>query len=758
MTAHLTVADGLANDVIRALLFDRHGNLWIGTDAGLGRRGPDGRIVNFLTARGGVFALLEDPARPGDVFAGTEFGLHRLHPREDGAVGITTYTTREGLFDDSMWTLLDDGRGNLWMDSNKGIVRMAWADLDRFDRRQIASIPRVVYGVQDGLRSREGNGGHQPTGWRDHAGRLWFAMVKGAAMVDPARLAAGTPTPRVKIEELTADGQPIPALTDHPASLPADTRKLELGFTALNLGNPDGTRLRYRLDPFEKGWTEAGVERVAHYTNLPPGNYRFLLQAAGGDGAWDTDGAAFAFTLLPHIYQQVWFRLLGFAAVVAIGWGWLRLHKRQLMTRLDRAEADVRERKRYQEVLSAAHEQAERARIEAERARAEAERANEAKSQFLSRTSHELRTPLNAILGFGQLLEMSELPTMEKESAAHILKAGRHLLNLVNDVLDIARIEAGHSHLSLEPVALWDVAQECLNLVRRMALQRGVTLETEGLTQSGPFVTADRQRFRQVLLNLLANAIKYNRDHGAVTLSYRELPPAPTYGNVPAGHFLRIEVADTGAGLSADDISRLFVPFERLRAESQNIEGSGLGLALSKPLVEAMGGRIGAESEVGTGSTFWVDLPLAENPCAGLEHIDSPLPDSLEEVPGVVLYIEDNLSNLRLVECLLGRFPGVELLTAMQGGLGLEIARARRPDLILLDLHLPDIPGWEVLAALQAEASLRGIPVVVVSADVTGRQIERLKHAGARAYLTKPLDVGQFLEVLQEHLRRKEFA
>ena len=387
-------------------------------------------------------------------------------------------------------------------------------------------------------------------------------------------------------------------------------------------------------------------------------------------------------------------------------------------------------------------------------AKEEAERANNAKSEFLSRMSHELRTPLNAILGFGQLLEVSELRDGQEESVNHILKAGRHLLHLIDDVLAISRIEAGRMHLSLEPVPVGEMVRECLNLVGRQAADHDVRF-TDRCGDEPVHVQADRQRLRQVLLNLLSNAVKYNRRGGAVTLTCLELPgtdgAGPEGSSSPA--LLRIEVGDTGQGLSAEEIGRLFTPFERLRAEHSSTEGTGLGLALSKGLVETMNGRIGVRSVPGTGSTFWVELPLASSPHHQAERGGLALPGLFEETTrGCVLYIEDNLSNLRLIEMLLDSSPGLELLSAQQGTLGFEIARARRPDLILLDLHLPDIPGWEVLEALQADPATRDIPVVIISADATSNRINRLLKAGARTYLTKPLNVRVLLDVLREYL------
>jgi PAS domain S-box-containing protein len=388
---------------------------------------------------------------------------------------------------------------------------------------------------------------------------------------------------------------------------------------------------------------------------------------------------------------------------------------------------DITERRRAEETVR--------------RAREEAERASRAKSDFLSSMSHELRTPLNAILGFGQLLEDDEdLGTDHRESAAFIVQAGRHLLDLINEILDIARIETGRLSLSVEPVPVSDVLRESLSLIRPLAAERRLSITAELSTVDGRAVMADRQRFKQVLLNLLSNAVKYNREDGSVRVSVGEARDG----------VLRFEIEDTGPGISDTSLELLFRPFERLGAEVSGIEGTGLGLALSKGLLEAMGGTLGVRTAVGEGSTFWFELPVAT---PSVEPRPDELPASGELMlagPMTVLYIEDNAANLLLVQRALAGRPDTTLLSAEDGAGGLELARTRRPDLILLDLHLPDIPGWDVFRLLRSEPATRDIAVIVVSADATSDRIDRLLAAGVRAYLTKPIDLRRLREAIGE--------
>lgn len=379
-----------------------------------------------------------------------------------------------------------------------------------------------------------------------------------------------------------------------------------------------------------------------------------------------------------------------------------------------------------------------------QRAKAEAERANAAKSEFLSRMSHELRTPLNAILGFAQLAELDVETADERENIEQISRAGGRLLQLINEILDISRIESGHMSLALQAMPLGVAVTSAIALVRPLAAERKVTLADVSCWQ---FVLADEQRLQQVLLNLLSNAIKYNREGGSVTVSCQET----------TADRLRITIEDTGIGIAEMDVAQLFQPFQRLPSGESNVEGIGLGLAISQRLVGLMGGRIGVETEPDVGSRFWFELPLAPEPVEQLEEVPPPtaLLQQADGIAQTLLYIEDNAANLKLVQRIIAQRPAIRMIAAQQGSLGLEMARQHQPDLILLDLHLPDMNGDQVLVWLRSEPRTAHIPVIMISADAIGGEIERLKELGASAYITKPFEVPKLLQALDDTLARQ---
>ncbi len=377
----------------------------------------------------------------------------------------------------------------------------------------------------------------------------------------------------------------------------------------------------------------------------------------------------------------------------------------------------------------------------------EAKAANEAKSTFLSSMSHEIRTPMNSILGFAQILLSNQdepLTEPQKKNVTHILDSGYLLLNLINEVLDLSSIESGKVRLSLEGVEVASVIDEVVASVEPMELSYKINI-TNSVEHSGQYIMVDYTRLRQILINLLSNAIKYNRVDGTVTI-WTELTEA---------NMIRINVEDTGTGVAKDRLESLYEPFNRLGAEKLNIEGTGIGLTITKRLVELMGGSIHVESEVGKGTKFSVEFEKTEAPASETD-ITEDVSDGCQHLDiterKIILYVEDNPANLKLVENILKRRPNIVLLTASQAQSGIEITRTQQPDVVLMDINLPGIDGFEALRLLKSSDGTKRIPIIAISANAMPEDIEKGNASGFIEYITKPININKFLEVIDNIL------
>ena len=364
--------------------------------------------------------------------------------------------------------------------------------------------------------------------------------------------------------------------------------------------------------------------------------------------------------------------------------------------------------------------------------------------------SHELRTPLNAVMGYAQLLQLdTEEPLSESQNfnVSHILKGGNHLLELINDVLELSKIELGKLSLNLENVRVRDIIRESLDLVRSRAADIGIEIIDQIEGNELPILWADGIRLTQALVNILSNAIKYNSEHGKITLSCQEMP----------NQFLRINVADTGAGISEDNQTKLFHPFERLGLEGGTIEGTGIGLVITKQLIELMGGKVDFKSKVGKGSTFWLDIPISDKQAEF--HINTAVvgqgtlraeQNNEDKNTRTVLYIEDNPENLRLMETIIGNIKNLKLLTAYNAELGLDLAKTKKLDLILMDIKLPGMNGVEALKQLQENDKTKNIPVIAITAEAMPNNVEAGIKAGFKEYITKPFNVPNLVQTIEQ--------
>ena len=720
---------------------DSNGTLWFGTVAGFFKFPREGSIRNALQTNVPftVTSIAED-GRGNLWLGGLTAGVVRFRIR-DGH--LTRYAGEQGLFDSPATHVLFDDGGNLWASTSTGIYTVSRKDLDDLADGSISQVHRISYGIPDGMKTGAASiPDHQPAGWRAQDGKLWFTTEMGVVVFDPRHILHNTVVPAVEIEEVIANGvlqSPKPEFT-----IPPGTGQLEIHYTGLSLQAPARVRFKYMLQGWDSDWVEAGSRRVAYYTNLPPGEYRFKVIACNNDGVWNEQGASSSFVLKPHFYRTGWFySLCGLALLVLAMLGqWL--YTQQLRARAAELTRTVNAR-----TLDLQTEIVER-----QRAELAAEAANRTKSEFLANMSHEIRTPLNGVMGMTELA-MCTTGAEQQEYFSLIRTSGDALLAIVNDILDYSKIEAGK--ISLEAVS-FDLEELVTSAVKSLAVTANkkllkLTLEIDADVPRN--LEGDPNRLRQVLLNLASNAIKFT-PAGEVSLRI-ELDDIDSEN--PSAVRLHFSVRDSGIGMSARQQAKLFQPFEQGDSSTtRHYGGTGLGLAISARIVTMMGGTIWAESSAGAGSTFhfMVDLAKAtstlEPPeAAGIVGMpDWILAEStLGERSLRILVAEDNPINQRLAAAMLQKM-GHQVTLARDGEEALAAWAAETFALIFMDVQMPRMDGFEATRAVRSRESANDahIPIIAMTANAMRGDRERCIVCGMDDYISKPISHRSLEEVL----------
>ena len=812
-----TEREGLSSNNVYSMYEDEAGALWIGTDAGLNRI-RNGRVeplpANASLPEILIRAILED--RQGRLWIGTYGnGVIRFQNRtEDGSATATEYTsqhglsslmivalhqdaegtiwagtvggglcrfeserfrcfgTRDGLPSDDILQILEDDSGFLWLGTMKGISRISFRDLDAYAEGQARALQPAAFREDDGLKSPEMNGGTQPAAWKARDGRLWFSTMAGLAMIDPAHIRINNLPPPVHIESFTVNGRALDL--GAPMILPPGQKSFAFAYTGLSYVAPGQVKFRYKLEGYDEEWVQAGARRETNYTSLPPGSYRFVVQASNDDGVWSEAGASLAFHLRPFFYQTPLFWVLSALALALAAFSGYALRIRQLKARQAELERTVDERTRdLQEAKDKIEVQANSLR-----------ELDRFKTNFFANISHEFRIPLTLIVGpLENALHGAQgsVPGALRDQMQVMLRNARRLLRLINQLLDLSKLESAKMSLRAQDRNIISFLESIIHSFTALAEQKGITLSfTSDCNEARLYYEPDK--LEKVFFNLLSNAMKFTPAGGAIRVCVVER----TADDAPEG-VLEVRVNDTGRGIPPEHLPYVFDRFHQVDgSNTREYEGTGIGLALVRELVLLHGGTVTVESEVGRGTEFVVTLrkgqghlrreDVAEGegedadaePGQGtmlelaavasdnlpVEHATTASGAPAPEGAPLILIVDDNPDIRAYVAfALRTRFRTAE---ARDGEEGLEQARALRPELIISDIMMPKMDGNELCSRLKSEAALCHIPIILLSAKTSQNSIvEGLEH-GADEYMAKPFNERELLARVNNLLKLRE--
>ena len=726
--------NGLASRRIHTIIEDHRSAIWLGTSKGL-TRFQDGAFTNYAVRlapdreNSDVNCIYEDPA--GDLWIGTDgSGLVRMR---NGA--LTFFTKADGLFDDTIWSVLEDDQNHLWMTSNRGLFQVSKADLNDFARQKITSIPLISYGTDDGLVTSEFNGGLQSAAVETSDGKMFFASIKGIVEVDQRKVTRNSAPPPIVIESALLDHHPLlPG-----AKLSVGGGSLEFKYGALSFLAPEKIVYRYKLEGFDKDWVIAGNRTAAFYTNLPPGRYEFQVIASNSDGSWTAEASSFGLTLNPHYYQSWMFRASCGLLVVATPFAIISLRQR----------AQKRMERKLEELIRLRS-------IELIKAKEAAEATAAAKSHLLANISHEIRTPVNGLLGMVELIRDAGLTPQQLELSDAAVYSGNALLSVLNEILDFSTLEAGKVKTKKEQLELPKMIASLTHMFSALAQKKGLTLRFQISSEIPDRVLGDPTRLFQVLVHLINNAIKFT-EAGAVVISAEPLRSSRSEME------LRVCVEDTGIGIRPEHHEIIFEPFRQADDSlSRTFGGTGLGLSIVSGLVSVMGGRIWLESELGKGTRFFFTVLLGFDAAVtheaqgyGAQGSNASSAPGPCDLPMDILVVEDNPINRKFAVGILQRH-GHRVTAAENGSDALEKLKQSSFDLILMDIQMPVMNGVEATLEIRRleENSSRHVPIVALTAHASSEDREHCLQAGMDEYLSKPINGKQLATTVIQVYRR----